>query len=51
MKPGDLVLKLIGQLESKGVACVYLRNHEKLPDEIGNDVDIQLRSTRRITGG
>ncbi|MFN6018275.1 MAG: hypothetical protein ACK49N_11920 [Verrucomicrobiota bacterium] len=43
MSPGNLIVSLIGQMETAGVACVYLRNHENLPDDVGNDVDLLIQ--------
>jgi thymidylate kinase len=43
MSPGNLILSLIGQLEAAGVPYVYLRNHENLPDAVGNDVDLLIQ--------
>jgi thymidylate kinase len=43
MSPGNLILSLIGQLEAAGIPCVYLRNHENLPDDVGNDVDLLIQ--------
>ena len=43
MSPGNLIISLIGQMEAAGIPCVYLRNHENLPDDVGNDVDLLLQ--------
>ena len=43
MSPGNLILSLIEQLEATGIPCVYLRNHENLPNDVGNDVDLLIQ--------
>lgn len=43
MSPGNLILSLIGQMEAAGIPCVYLRNHENLPNDVGNDVDLLIQ--------
>lgn len=40
--PGNLILALVKEMETAGILCVYLRNHEYLPDDIGNDVDLLI---------
>lgn len=42
MSPGDLVLSIMDDLESHDIVSVYLRNHENLPAELGNDVDLLI---------
>lgn len=41
--PGNLILALVKEMETAGILCVYLRNHEYLPDDIGNDVDLLIQ--------
>lgn len=38
---------MIAELERRGIPSVYLRNHEKLPDEVGNDVDLLVPASMR----
>jgi len=40
MTPGNLTLALAAALEREGVSYVYLRNYERLPEDVGNDVDL-----------
>ncbi len=47
MNPGNIVLKLIKNLEDAGIKTVYLRNYENLPDDIGNDVDLLVSKNMR----
>jgi thymidylate kinase len=42
MNPGELVLHLIKDLEYLDIKTVYLRNHENLPESVGNDVDLLI---------
>lgn len=37
---GGLIVTLVDHLSERGISCVYLRNYEKLPNEVGNDVDL-----------
>lgn len=37
---GAFVVSLLASIESAGHRVVYLRNYEKLPNDIGNDVDV-----------
>lgn len=48
MSPGNLILSLVGQIEAAGIPCVYLRNHENLPDDVGNDVDLLIQKGETI---
>jgi thymidylate kinase len=48
MSPGNLILFLVGQIEAAGIPCVYLRNHENLPDDVGNDVDLLIQKGETI---
>jgi thymidylate kinase len=48
MSPGNLILSLVGQIEAAGIHCVYLRNHENLPDDVGNDVDLLIQKGETI---
>lgn len=43
MSPGNLILCLIKQIEAESISYVYLRNHENLPDDVGNDVDLLIQ--------
>ena len=43
MSPGNLMLYLIGQIEAAGISYLYLRNHENLPEDVGNDVDLLIQ--------
>jgi thymidylate kinase len=43
MLPGQLILNITQQLKNVGVLCVYLRNHENLPEDVGNDVDLLIQ--------
>jgi thymidylate kinase len=47
MTAGDLVIAMIAELESRGLPSVYLRNYEKLPNEVGNDVDLLVPYGKR----
>lgn len=40
--PGHFVLDVIRNLEERGIPSVYLRNHEQLPESVGNDVDLLI---------
>ena len=42
MNPGEIVLQFINDLEHLDINTVYLRNHENLPDSVGNDVDLLI---------
>jgi thymidylate kinase len=48
MSPGNLILSLVGQIEAACIPCVYLRNHENLPDDVGNDVDLLIQKGETI---
>jgi len=39
---GYLVLSFLRHFQTRGLAYVYLRNHESLPDVLGNDVDLLI---------
>lgn len=43
---GDLVIRMMAVLEKGGFAPVYLRNHEALPADIGNDVDLLIEPSK-----
>jgi thymidylate kinase len=43
---GDLVVRMMDELEKGGCAPVYLRNHEALPADIGNDVDLLIEPSK-----
>lgn len=43
----QLALQLIDVLNRSGFPYIYLRNHEALPDDIGNDVDLLVPRNRR----
>jgi thymidylate kinase len=45
--PGALVVSVIASLEAAGLATVYLRNYERLPHEVGNDVDLLVPAGKR----
>lgn len=47
MTAGHLVIDMIAELEKQGVSSVYLRNHENLPDDVGNDVDLLIPAGKR----
>jgi len=47
IRPGEIVLQLIKNLEHAGIKTVYLRNYENLPDDIGNDVDLLVARNMR----
>ncbi len=40
MNSGFLVIEVLSALEASGIPAIYLRNYEKLPHEVGNDVDL-----------
>jgi thymidylate kinase len=42
MSPGRLILSIVGKIEASGIPYIYLRNHENLPDDVGNDVDLLI---------
>lgn len=44
---GTLVLRMLDLFESRGVSCVYLRNYESLPGNVGHDVDLLVAPGRR----
>lgn len=46
---GELVIQLIAQMEDAGITVVYLRNHEELPQSIGNDVDLLVPLNMRTS--
>jgi thymidylate kinase len=46
---GHLIITMIAELEKQGVPSAYLRNHENLPVEVGNDVDLLVPSGKRRT--
>ena len=48
MLPGQLILNITQQLQIAGVLCVYLRNHENLPDDVGNDVDLLIQKNHTV---
>lgn len=43
---GDLVILMMDVLEKGGGAPVYLRNHEDLPADIGNDIDLLIEPSK-----
>jgi thymidylate kinase len=45
---GVLVIAMMSALESAGIQAVYLRNYEKLPEEVGNDVDVLVGKGSRL---
>jgi len=48
----QLVMEIVGEIQAAEISYVYLRGHEGLPDDIGNDVDILLPPglTARVAG-
>lgn len=44
---GMAVVALVASLEAAGIPVVYLRNHEGLPGDAGNDVDLLVPSGAR----
>jgi thymidylate kinase len=44
---GRLVTRIFDELERAGIASVVLRNHEALPERIGNDLDLLVDPARR----
>lgn len=40
--PGHLVLSILQFFQAHGLPYVYLRNHEGLPDRVGQDVDLLI---------
>ena len=47
LSKGKAVIGLLAVLEAEGFPTVYLRNHENLPDEVGNDVDLLVKAGTR----
>lgn len=37
---GDFIVAALAEFERNGLCAVYLRNYEKLPNDVGNDVDL-----------
>ena len=46
--PSSLILHLIRFLETEDIPSVYLRNHEQLPESVGNDVDLLIPRGRSM---
>lgn len=40
---GKLVVQMVHAIEQAGLSPVYLRNHEDLPADVGNDVDLLIQ--------
>jgi thymidylate kinase len=44
---GELVIQMMNALDKAGLTPVYLRNHEGLPADVGNDVDVLIARSNR----
>ena len=49
LRAGDFIVAWLRERERQGGRSVYLRNYERLPDDIGNDVDLLIERGRTET--
>jgi thymidylate kinase len=43
---GEIVIQMLNALDKAGLTPVYLRNHEELPADVGNDVDVLIARSK-----
>ena len=46
LRAGDFIVAWLRERERQGGRFVYLRNYERLPDDVGNDVDLLIERGR-----